>query len=232
MRRGKTRVSEPDMLMYFFQVREYVAMTLDLRVRQQVARKLEAFEGRIEHFYLDSLGNVTVGVGHFIPDRDAVAGFTMETASAGQTPVPATLDEKRDEYDRIMAEPVGYHAPWYRHAARLRMPAAEINRLRDQHILRFYGHLKAIYARARGYRRDFDQFPLTVQMALFDLIFNLGPSRLVNVFVRLDAAIRAEDWAQAAVESNRPQVQAARNLYVRQLFTTAAGATVACVPFC
>jgi GH24 family phage-related lysozyme (muramidase) len=92
--------------------------------------------------------------------------------------------------------------------------------------------LTAIYTRSRGYLHDFDQFPLAVQMALFDLIFNLGPNRLVNVFVRLDVAIRAEDWAQAAAESNRPQVQPDRNLYVRQLFLTAAGATVACVPFC
>jgi GH24 family phage-related lysozyme (muramidase) len=209
-----------------------MAMTLDLRVRQQVVRKLEAFEGRIDHFYLDSLGNVTVGVGHFIPNRDAVASLGMETAVTGQAPVPATLDEKRDEYDRVLGAPLGYKAPYYGQVARLRMPAAEINRLRDQHIQRFYAHLRAIYTRGRGYHHDFDQFPLAVQMALFDLVFNLGPSRLVNVFVRLDVAIRAEDWAQAAVESNRPQIQAARNHYVRQLFMTAAGATVACVPFC
>ena len=63
------------------------------------------------------------------------------------------------------------------------MPAAEITRLRDQHIQRFYAHLRAIYARGRGCRHDFDQFPLAVQMALFDMIFNFGPSRLVNVFV-------------------------------------------------
>lgn len=207
-------------------------MTLDPRVRQQVARKLEVFEGRIAHFYLDRLGNVTVGVGHLIPNRDAVANITMEAAVTGQAPVSATLAEKRDEYDRMSGQPVGYKAPYYGQVARLRMPDAEVNRLRDQHIQRFYARLQAIYTRGRGYLHDFDQFPLAVQMALFDLIFNLGPTRLVNVFVRLDAAIRAEDWAQAAAESNRPQVQSARNHYVRQLFMTAAGATVACVPFC
>jgi len=207
-------------------------MTLDLRVRQQVVRKLEAFEGRIDHFYLDTAGNVTVGVGHLVPNRDAVASTSMETPVAGQVPTTATLDEKRDDYDRVMAEPVGYRASMYGQVALLRMPAVEINRLRDQHIQRFYARLRATYTRGRGYQHDFDQFPLAVQMALFDLIFNLGPNRLVNVFVRLDAAIRAEDWAQAEVESNRPQVQPTRNHYVRQLFLTAAGATVACVPFC
>lgn len=207
-------------------------MALDLRVRQQVVRKLGLFEGRINHFYLDSGSNVTVGVGHLIPNRDAVANITMETAVVGQVPVIATLDEKRDEYDRIMAEPGSYLAPYYAHVARLRMPDTEINRLLDQHIQRFYTKLQAIYNRGRGYLHNFDQFPLAVQMALFDLIFNLGPNKLVNVFPRLDAAIRAEDWVLAAAESNRPQVQPDRNLYVRQLFLTAAGATVACVPFC
>lgn len=207
-------------------------MALDLRVRQQVVRKLGLFEGRITHFYLDTERKVTVGVGHLIPNRDAVANITMETAAVGQVPAIATIDEKRDEYDRIMAEPRGYLAPYYAHVAQLRMPDTEINRLLDQHIQRFYTKLQAIYTRGRGYLHDYDQFPLAVQIALFDLIFNLGPNKLVNVFPRLDAAIRAEDWVLAAAESNRPQVQPDRNLYVRQLFLTAAGATVACVPFC
>ncbi len=207
-------------------------MPLDSRVQQQVARKVEIYEGRVGHFYLDSIGKVTVGVGHLIPDRNAVAHIDMVKITPGQPSVQASTGEKLDEYDRVSAEPAGYRASWYRRVTQLQMLDADITRLRDRHIHRFYRELCGIYSRARGYPNDFDTLPLPVQMALFDLIFNLGATKLVNVFRRLDVAIRASDWRQAATESLRPQVSNARNHYVHQLFMTAAGATVACVPTC
>ncbi|KAA3651328.1 MAG: hypothetical protein DWQ11_14365 [Proteobacteria bacterium] len=204
-------------------------MPLNIRVRQQVVRKLEAYEGRVSHFYLDSVGKVTVGVGHLIADRGAVAGFDMIVVPSGPL---ASLAEKQDEYDRIAAETVGYRASHYRAAARLLMPDAEISRLRDRHVRTFHRELQAIYTRHNGYPDDFDALPEVVQMALFDLIFNLGATRLRHVFVNLDRAIRAGDWLRAAAESYRPQVSAARNWYVRQLFLSATGVPVACVPAC
>lgn len=207
-------------------------MTLDTGVRRQVARKLETYEGRVDHFYLDSVGKVTVGVGHLIVDREAVADLAMETRIAGQPPATATLAQKRDEYDRIEAEAVGYRAGWYAQVAQLRMPDDEINRLRDHHIGRFHRELQGIYTRARGYPQEFDNLPKAVQLALFDLIFNLGATRLVNIFRRLDSAVRAADWKRAALESYRPQVSHARNQYVHQLFMSAAQANEACVPTC
>lgn len=204
-------------------------MSLNIRVRQQVIRKLEIYEDRVNHFYLDSVGKVTVGVGHLIPDRSAVAGFDMIVAPSGPL---ASLAEKQDEYDRVAAEPVGYRASHYRAATRLLMSDTEISRLRDRHVRVFYRELQSIYTRPNGYPDDFDRLPAVVQMALFDLIFNLGATRLRHVFVNLDRAIRAGDWLRAAAESYRPQVSAARNLYVRQLFLSATGVPAVCVPAC
>jgi len=59
-----------------------------------------------------------------------------------------------------------------------------------------------------------------------------GATRLVNIFRNLDQSIRVSDWQAAAAESHRPQVSAARNLYVRQLFLSAAGVLPACIPTC
>lgn len=207
-------------------------MPLSARVKQQVVRRLETYEGRVDHLYLDSVGKVTVGVGHLLPDRDAVAFIDLYTAQNGATGALATLSEKRDEYDRVAAQPIGYRASWYRSAARLVMLDADISTLRDNHVRSFYRELQSIYMTSKGCAEDFDRFPETAQMALFDLIFNLGATRLVTIFRNLDQAIRGSDWRAAAAESHRPQVSAARNLYVRQLFLSAAGVLPACIPTC
>lgn len=207
-------------------------MALNPRVRHQVVQKLEAYEGRVSHFYLDSVGKVTVGVGHLVANPGELVHFSMKRVAGPQAGAPATLEEKREEYDRVVSEPVGYRAEWYRRITQLMMDDAEITRLRDRHVDQFYAELKRIYTRSRGYKEDFDRFPPSVQMALFDLIFNLGATRLVTVFRRLDTAIRASDWKCAAMESHRPQVGSARNHYVRHLFLTAAGVSPTCTPAC
>ncbi len=53
------------------------------------------------------------------------------------------------------------------------------------------------------------------------MIFNLGASKVIKIFKKFDAAIKVGDWKKAANESNRPDVNVARNQYVKQLLTTA-----------
>lgn len=61
------------------------------------------------------------------------------------------------------------------------------------------------------------------RLALFDLIFNLGASRLRGQYPTMNGAIADLDWEKAAVESNRkPPISPVRNAYVRQLFQQAA----------
>lgn len=207
-------------------------MSLSPRLRQQIVHRLESYEGRVNHLYLDSVGKVTVGVGHLIPYRGAISHIDLYTLWTGVTGSMATLSEKHDEYDRVAAQPAGYRASWYRSATRLVMLDTTISRLRDEHIDAFHRELQAIYSKKNHYAEDFNGFPEAVQAALFDLIFNLGASRLVNTFRRLNQSIQASDWLTAAKESHRPQVSAERNRYVHQLFLSAAGALPTCAPAC
>lgn len=45
--------------------------------------------------------------------------------------------------------------------------------------------------------------PHPVQQALFDMIFNLGITKLRKQYVKMNDAIRKENWAAAADESKR-----------------------------
>jgi GH24 family phage-related lysozyme (muramidase) len=200
-----------------------------MQVKIEVAKKIEEYEGRVNHLYLDSVGKVTAGVGYLIPSRNDMLSVTLYPSDHAVSCQPASLAEKQIEYDNIARQRVGYKASWYKSYTTLAMSDSDIDVLRDHHIDSFYQELTHIYQKAKGYPDDFDTLPQGVQLALFDMIFNLGASKIVNVFTRFDRALKVADWRVAALECDRPQVSTARNQYVRQLFlTTANGAHVLC----
>lgn len=52
------------------------------------------------------------------------------------------------------------------------------------------------------------------------MIFNLGATKITGSFPSFNKALKAGNWKKAATESNRPDVNAARNQYVKQLLNT------------
>src|SRR5579863_2584618 len=71
--------------------------------------KLEWFEGSIPWMYLDTRGNVTVGVGLLVPD--AAAAQKLPFVFEGRA---ATAAETATEYARVHGMPMGRPAPFYR----------------------------------------------------------------------------------------------------------------------
>lgn len=93
---------------------------------------------------------------------------------------------------------------------------AEIDKLTNRHIETFYKELKKIYA-------DFDKYPTEVRLALFDLIFNLGMTKLKNNWPNFNNHIKAKNWQKAADNSSRKTpVSPTRNRYVKDLLEKAA----------
>ena len=70
-------------------------MALDPAVKAVVARKLEEYEGRYPHLYLDTKGKVTVGVGHMIPNRDAIALVPFYLRSSESDSEECDLDHRQ-----------------------------------------------------------------------------------------------------------------------------------------
>lgn len=194
-------------------------MALHADVRKSLIVKLEEYEGRIPHLYVDSVGRVTVGVGHLIANRNETGSLTLMVGGAGAPMRAATLKEKQDEYDAIAKQPKGYRAGWYEKHAKLTMRDPDIDALLVAHIDSFHAKLVKAYTKAQGYPKDFDGLPHSVQLALFDLIFNVGPTGLTK-FTQFNAAIKASDWKKAAEQSHRSQVSGARNEYVKKLLLT------------
>ena len=60
----------------------------------ELMKRLEQYEGFIEHLYVDSKGKATVGVGHMLPNAAAAAALTLYVKKTG---MPATAEQKRAE---------------------------------------------------------------------------------------------------------------------------------------
>lgn len=191
-------------------------MTLNANVRKTVSTKLEEYEGRIDHLYLDIKGKVTVGIGHMIPNAPAMTAVPMHLRGS-QVAKLATFEQKKNEYEVIKKQRAGSRASAYKPHTTLYMKQASIDAQRDNHIHSFYRELCSIYRESNGYKNRFENFPENAQIALFDMIFNLGATKLQNVFINFNQAVKSEDWSKAAEESYRPDVPENRNDFVKGL---------------
>lgn len=68
----------------------------------------------------------------------------------------------------------------------------------------------------------FGDYPLPAQIALWDMIYDLGPRRLRDEFPKMRQAVVDRDWKEAANESHRVGPSTERNQYVFDLFMQAA----------
>lgn len=174
-------------------------------------RNLSRYEGRIAHMYLDSKGYVTVGVGHLLSTANDAKKLQFKTKEGRL----ASAEEIHIEYEMIKALPKNRADSFYRRYATLFLPDQEIDRLTVQHIESFNRELRRQYP-------GFESFPSSARLALFDMIFNLGLTRLRALWPNLNAAVSKRNWKRAAEESRRsPPVSDTRNQYVKELFERA-----------
>ena len=156
---------------------------------------LEQFEGRVRHLYLDAVGNVTVGIGHKVTglaDAQRLPFiFKGKHERAGQAAGPE--DIKRD-YDAVRAVGSGnVKARFFENVADLRLDDADIDALFSEDFDSHYGDARRHFPMAR--------FPRCVQLGVLDLIFQVGVTRMRDVFVKFQAALKRGDWPRAGEES-------------------------------
>lgn len=186
-----------------------------LTEKRLLRKTLEKYEGRVPHMYLDSKGYVTVGVGHLLAYLVSAQRLPFIKVNGKR----ASNTEIKSEYDSIKKQPFGnYVATFYKTHTKLTLADSDIDKLTNNHIDSFSKELKGFY-------NDFDLYPTEVRLALFDMVFNLGITRLKSQFKLFNAAVVAKDWQKAANESQRSRpISAARNQYVKDLLEKAAKA--------
>ncbi|MGF1724094.1 hypothetical protein [Photobacterium nomapromontoriensis] len=179
--------------------------------KSKLIKKLEEYEGRYNHMYLDSNGYVTIGVGHLIKNIESAINLNFKRISNEH----AKRDEIKSDFDTLKKQSKGYKASYYKRFVKLTLSEADIDFLTNKHIITFEGELKRLFP-------EFKIYPTEVRLALFDIIFNVGMTDLNTKWPKFKKAIKDNDWATAAKESNRKSpIQAERNKYVKDLLNKA-----------
>ena len=163
--------------------------------------------------YLDSEGNVTVGKGKKLPDASSAAALPFLHDGTG---APASEDEIRAEHDLIsgMVADKGRPATYFGQFTTLFLSQSEIDSLVKDHMR---GDFEAMLRQYPG----FGNLPVSAQIALWDMIYNLGAAGLAG-FQLLRQAIQDGDWEEAARQSHRLKISEERNDFAFDHFMDAA----------
>lgn len=194
-------------------VKPAIAMPVTEALKVKLRAKLKQYEGQVEHMYLDTRGFVTVGVGHMISTAEDAKKIAFVKAESGS---PATKKEIEDEYALIKSKPFGaaYPARRFKSFTKLKLTDSTIDGITNKYIASFEGELKQIYGAT-----EFNAHPENVKLALFDMIFNLGMPKLKSGYPKFNKHIKAKDYKNEALESNRKGIAAERNQYVKDLLS-------------
>jgi GH24 family phage-related lysozyme (muramidase) len=170
-------------------------------------------EGRISHMYLDTVGRVTIAVGHMIPSVAEAQNLSMQVRASGAA---ASAAQIASDFNRVQAQQMGMSAERYRQFTALDMADADIDELLNQDIAGMESGLQQHLAGYSG-------FPEPAQDALLDMAFNLGVNGLLKKFPKLIAAATAQDWNTCAAQCQRAGISDNRNQKTKALFLQAAG---------
>jgi GH24 family phage-related lysozyme (muramidase) len=176
--------------------------------------------------YLDSVSTVTIAIGYALPDISDIDSINAINATNNS---PATTAEKRAAWTVVqnISTPRGNKSNFaythFQNMTHIIVSTDEMSRLLDIKLGQFYLNLVQSYP-------GFDSMPEPGKIGLFDMIYNLGPSRIINEFPHFTKAVRARDWTTAAAQSERPQLSKRRNATVRTLFLQCAGSSVPPAP--
>lgn len=184
--------------------------TRELGAIDNVTRR---YEGATDFMYRDNEGNVTVGIGFMLPNESAAVNYPFLTSNS----TPATVEQKRAEWQNIHSLPTGYVADWYESHADLHLTGEFIDSNLKNIIASSFTELSNLFPSVGSY-------PGAARVALHDMIYNVGATRLPVAFPRLMQAVRDQDWVTAAAESHRTIPDETRNDAIRDLFLSAGGA--------
>jgi GH24 family phage-related lysozyme (muramidase) len=173
--------------------------------------------------YLDTGGNVTVGVGEMLPNVAAAQklGFVRRLDATAKPPVvagAATGDEIKADYENVNKQIAGKIASYYKQFTKLDLPSSVIDSLLKTRVEQFTTELIASFP-------DFNSYPNAARAALFDMAYNLGTSKLTSQFPTFCKAVKDKNWAKAATECERGGIPADRNDWAKSQFEAAAAAS-------
>lgn len=178
------------------------------------------FEGLFTHMYLDTGGNVTIGIGHLIPSPAAAvalhnSGTLTFLRRAGRA--RATNAEVAADYNAVLnANGSNNAAGSFAKVTSLIVSNTQVRALAlSDATSRLNNFMHS------GRYPEFATYPVEAQMVVMDMIYNLGLSGFLSGFPKFENAVKHRDWRTAKAESTRTNLSR-RNVAVAALLDAAA----------
>jgi hypothetical protein len=180
----------------------------------QSCAQIEVFEARVPYMYLDSAGNVTVGVGLMLSTLEAALAlpFMLNGQRAQQSDVAYS-------WNRLQGMRAGFRASAYNWDDAVTLLDADI----DAQLRTFVEHLDrslpSVYM-------TYPSWPTPAKLAILDMAYNLGIPGLAHGYPHMNTELRATppNFALAAQECARNVNQPAfsgRNAWTAKMFLEA-----------
>ena len=173
------------------------------RFRQHVA----VHETSVPYMYLDTVGKVTVGLGHLIENAAAAKQLPFVTRKApgpGRPPHPAHPAHIANAFNRVLnSGRTGAHTK-FRDLTHIELSPIAIETLFGDDFATFVSQLNSAFP-------EFETYPAGVQLGMLDLVYNMGKGRFVRLFTQFQAALELRNWIRVADESKRTEVDIKNN---------------------
>jgi hypothetical protein len=184
------------------------------------------FVGLVPHMYLAGRGLVTVGVGAALPTPAAalLVGFVHRSGMKRATPAEITV-----AYQKVRGSIANRPAANYRGLTDLDLAPGESDRLLDRALEQVEIGCGKLFG-------GWNSFPLPAQLALLDMVYDLGEGRAITPaerqagqreqgiyqFSKLREAVAKEDWVAASRACQRKDAPKLRDSWTRTRFLEAA----------
>lgn len=179
-----------------------------LPVDPTLTNELIEEEGVIPWPYLDTRGNVTVGVGHRVPDLASMLALPFLWQGTLASP-----QQIRNAWTWLIRQKPGLPASAYRYG--LTLSDAQIRALLE-------ADLESTQTRLVRVLPAYSLAPAPAQKGLLDMAFNLGVAGLILKFPMLIADAERGNWTGCAAQCIREGVSDSRNQATQSLFRAAA----------
>jgi GH24 family phage-related lysozyme (muramidase) len=178
---------------------------------EQSTEQTTVFETAVPWMYLDTRGFVTAGIGQMLPDV-ASAQILAFLDPGG---APATPDAIHADFLRVQAIAPGQDYHHYRAPTSPTLGEAVMTSMLATVIA-------ANDAILRTRLTDYDGFPDPAKLALLDMIYNLGESKLFSEYPLMLSAVDSQHWLTASQQCHRNGPNQQRNDWTRNQFLAAA----------
>jgi len=178
---------------------------------EQAIAQTTAFETAVPWMYRDTRGFVTAGIGYMLPDVASAQALAFVDRQ-GQIAPPAAIHA---DFTRVQTLAPGLSCQAYRSTDSLTLPEHAMTALLSNMIA-----ANDLILRAR--LADYDGFPTPAKLALLDMLYNLGETKLFREYPLLLAAVNHQHWLTVSQQCHRAGPNSERNQWTRNQFLASA----------